>query len=585
MKFSTFMMSNDDKQKLLELQNEFKFLNPNVLRALYARGVRDKDSIKEFFNCSIESVRLNKEFTNGEILVEKLSKCWETIVIAGDYDCDGICGTSVAYLGLRELGYDVGYYLNSRDIGYGLKPQSVDEILLRFPNVKVILTVDNGITANEGIEYANSKGIRVFVTDHHKQDGDLPNAEVIVNPNQDCCTSEFKGNCGAAVIWKVIRDLAIHKKNEKALTSINDLLDLVAIATIADQVPLLDDNRTMVKIGFKLLNRRSRFSIDRLLTVAGQDNIEEESVGYYIAPLINAINRLELDCNDVVRMLTADYDDKVFIDEFCQTMLDANKERKRQSEIQNKIAMRIAQEQIDECGSVPNIFVIYDESFTEGIVGILAGNITEKYNRPSVVLCNRETFLKGSARSVGNINIKETFAKVRDCFISFGGHHGAAGCNVSLGGVDYLRESLLSVLADVSPSEFDKSVLIDFVLSGDTLDKLNKDKVYEVASMFDCMKPFGASFPSPRVYLSNFKVDEGNSTTKNGQVYYVGKNEDTLRLVDGERISCMMFDNVRKYDKLGRPSVIDAVGKITLNEYKDWTNLQFVIEKDYIMKK
>ena len=247
--FKTPSLSDEDKIKLSELQKDFPSLSKVVLRAFYSRGLKDKESIEYAINANLSDITFAYDMKDAKEFIAYLIDAKiknKKVVIMGDYDTDGSVGTSIAMLSLLRLGMDVDFYQNDRFVdGYGLKPESVRVIKEKFPNVDVIITVDNGISAFDGIDYANSLGIDVLVTDHHRAEEVLPNAKLIVNPKRLDCPSKEKNLCGAAVIWKLMYTL-FRELNED-LSFVINLLDLVAIATIGDLMPLIGENRVLVK--------------------------------------------------------------------------------------------------------------------------------------------------------------------------------------------------------------------------------------------------------------------------------------------------------------------------------------------------
>lgn len=587
-KFLTYKITEEDKNNLLKLAEDNPKVSPYVIKALYHRGINTQDKLDEFFDDNYRNIKSAREFKDCDKMIDELIKTKdnnEIIVIMGDYDCDGSLGSTISYLTLFKLGYSVFYHVNTREIGYGLKIESVDKIIELYPNVKTIFTVDNGITSFDAVDYANSKGIKVLITDHHKSTEELPNAKAIVNPNRFDCTSKTKNNCGAIVAWKVLFELVKTLGRDDLETFMFDLLDLGSIATVADQVTLLGDNRLIVKHGLKLLNRRNRFSLSIMLDVLGiKDSVDEDTLGFYLGPMINSVNRMDGNVLSLIRTLILDYDDKDYIEDFALKMGAMNNTRKG---ITNccfeQVSSRLDESRYDalfygEPDPIGNCLVLNDKDIVEGISGILASKLLDKYNRPVLVMtdCGNGK-LKGSARSLYPVDIKKVFDEISDVFISYGGHAYSAGFTLEESQFHNLDYKLNEKLSYLNPNDFTKHVYIDVILSG----KLEDSSICDV---FDCMAPFGQGFPKPMFMYKNFVVDKQKTNANKTNSPYVGKDGKTLRLVNNDRLVAIMFKYADKYKTMLEPGVVNLVGRPVINEYNGYRNIQFMVEEDYIIK-
>ena len=582
-------MTEDDKKRLLDLAQLNPDVNPHVIKALYHRGVNTQEKINEFFNNDLSKIGSAREFSGCDVMIDELVRIKENdelLVIMSDYDCDGSCGSSISYLALTEMGYRVHHHVNTREVGYGLKVESVNIIKQLYPEVTAILTVDNGITSFEAVDYANQLGIKVLITDHHKSEGgNLPNAKAIVNPNKFGCTSKTKNNCGAIIAWKVMLELSKVLGRDDLKDFMYDLLDLGAIATVADQMTLLGDNRLIVRHGLKLLNRRSRFSLAVIMDAAGIQEVTAETIGFYIGPLINAVNRMGADVNVLIKTLVSDYDNKQDIQNFANLMVSLNNLRKSETsealeKIYSEIDVKIEEALFrGEPNPLDNVLIVYNETLPEGIVGIIASNLMERYSRPAVVLTKtKDGIIKGSARSISPLNIKSLFDEISDVFLSYGGHEFSAGLSFK----DYNDFLLFKIkvyekTADINPNDFNKLVYVDVILHG----KLND---LNVCTMFDCMEPFGNGFVKPRFMYRDFTVDWVNTNFNKAKSPYVGKDGKTLRLVDANKLTAIMFKYADKFKALGEPNVLNMIGKPIINEFKGFRSIQFQVEEDYIIR-
>lgn len=586
--FKTPILSDEDKIKLNELQRDFPNLTKVVLRAFYSRGLRDKESIEYALNADLSSIGFAYDMKDANKFVSYVIDARDKnkkIVIMGDYDTDGSVGTSIGLLSLRNLGMDVDFYQNDRFVdGYGLKPASVRVIKERYPNVDVIITVDNGISAFDGIDYANSLGIDVLVTDHHKAEEVLPNAKLIVDHKRLDCPSKEKNLCGAGVMWKLMYTL--YKELNEDLQFVINLLDLTSIATIGDQMPLIGENRVIVKEGLKLLNSKNRLSTSMLINAVNEkfgtrDNcVNVDTIGFYLSPLINAVSRLEGNPALVVNMLISE--DSSFIKESVDKMLDINEQRKKLTDSQVNTAYALVDD-VDKDAFLnsepsPNYYIIYHESFTEGIIGLIAGRITEKFNRPCLVVCDGPNgVLKGSGRSVKPVDIYDCLSKSSDLLEGFGGHEFAAGFTLKKENLNDLFSRFSLLLSDLNEDSFYKEVFIDSVIRPEDLE-------LDICNEFYVLHPCGTGFRKPRYLMKDFIIDVPKTNDNKCGSPFVGKDGKTLRLVNYENKIVMMFKYSDKYRELDYPNKVYCVGTPQLNEYKGYKSVQFVIENDYLLK-
>lgn len=564
---------------LLE-DDELKTYPREVIKILFNRGIRSKEEIKYNLFGSVKDlidVPMKGETQFVDRLISALNN-EEHIVVMGDYDTDGTMATSVMVSGLRHLGFYVDYYMNSRFVdGYGLKMASVDEIRKLYSDVSVIITVDNGIKAFEAIDYCNSLGIYVLVTDHHEPDskGLLPNAYAIVDPKQEGCMYPFKGLCGAGVAYKMLKALCNRFLffGEEEHQYIDSLLWIVGIATIGDQVPMIDENRIIVKHSLEYMNDPSNeiLFIKALKSLNEVDTIREDTIGFYFSPMINAMGRVEGNPIQVVdAILSNNYD---YVCGIVSHMIEVNETRKEMTSEQKELAVRIV-------GAKPEArcLVVASSSFTEGIVGLVSGRLTEKFHRPSLAMCIDENgILRGSARSIEGISIIKELDKVSDLFLSYGGHNMAAGFTTSLDKLDELTQRLNESMEKYDIELFKEKVLIDLV-------KRPVNINVSLCNLIENLGPYGNSFPKPVVFLKEFAVDKLKSISNKANSFYVGSTGTCLRLVEDSGLVAMGFQAAEKYKKLGEPNVVNLVGYPSINEFRGDITAQFMITKNYLIK-
>ena len=370
------------KIKLLYENNKEKVktvskINPVIAEILYNRGFRTEKDMQDFIE--------KKEKNYGELKgIKEAARIigdsvnHETIVLYSDTDVDGCMSGIVGMKLLKEVTDKVYFYTNDkyRD-GYGLCKTGVDNILKLYPETKLIITADNGVAAME-IDYAKEKGLKVVVTDHHEPPEILPPADVIVDAKQKDCPYKFKELCGAGVLYKVLKEtykyLGINE--DKA----DMVLDLVAVATVGDVVPLIEENRIIVDKGLKMINTNKSPVFTAIKEVLGIKEIDANNIiAYHIAPMINALSRMTGSINKGIELFLTD--DKEKIREILAFMKEKNEERKELTEIV-----------LEQCkASLPSpltdrVIVVGGENFHEGVVGIAAGKLKEEFNRPAIVL-------------------------------------------------------------------------------------------------------------------------------------------------------------------------------------------------------
>lgn len=464
----------------------------------------------------------------------------ELITIVGDYDCDGICASSILSLTFKELKWRHIVRLPKRFTeGYGLSDDMVDEI-----NSGVLITVDNGITAFETIEKAKAKGLTVIVTDHHLPDADIniPNADVVIDPNALPNTATFNGYCGAGIAYKLSIELL--GKNHQL---IHKLKSLAAIATVADVMPLVEENHLIVKEGLKtMLTKQGQTS--GLKAVLGECKQEKyfsaKNVAFKLAPMINAPGRL-LDNGANVSFDVLTYDgDYVTSIKKATTLTEINDKRKVLKEKYLNVLLKKIKENNMEADKP---LIVYEKDIPEGLVGILAGQLAEQFSTPAFVFTNgeEEGLAKGSARTFGDIHLKSLLDKYSWVLENYGGHAEAAGLSLKLDNIDTLRDVLMNELSDVK-------IVTDDTLYFDL--KIDAKKIDVAIKNLELYEPFGQGNPEVVFYLRNFIVAE-HKYLQDGK---------TIKLInaDGEAIG---FDLGEDYKKLGEPKVVDIVGVLGKN--------------------
>lgn len=463
------------------------------------RGLLKKEEIDNFLHpfdpikvtpkdVEINIVQLKKAISR----IKKAVKNRESIVVYGDYDADGICATAIVWESLYEMKANVMPYIPHRvEEGYGLSISGIDKVIKDY-QPKLIITVDHGITGNKKIAYANKKGIDVIVTDHHVKPRKLPKAFAIIH------TTKL---CAAGLAWMVAKEISNDKKE------MAEKLDVVAIATIADMVPLIGVNRSLVKYGLRLLNKTHRPGLEEIIKEASlvKEEIGTYEVGHIIAPRLNATGRLT-HAMDSLRLLCTPNRQKA--SELASKLGITNRERQDLTTQTTLHARNLVKKDT-------KIIFIHHETYNQGVIGLVAGKLVEEFYRPAIVISRGEVFSKASARSVNGFNIIEAIHQMDDLLIDAGGHPMAAGFTIETEKLS-LMERRLEELAERELTEetLTRVIKIDTEVDFNNLTLKLFDQIRE-------FEPFGFGNPEPVFMSQNVLVKD---------MRLVGKNSDHLRL-------------------------------------------------------
>jgi single-stranded-DNA-specific exonuclease len=489
------------KQRSYNLNNcEFpNDTNSLLARIFAARNINNLDEISSKLEF-LEKYNSLKDINIASKIIAKAILNNKKIVIAGDFDCDGATSTTVAILALRKLNANVDYVVPNRiKLGYGLTPQLVDEAHKLDANL--IITVDNGISSIEGVQHAKSLNIDVVITDHHLPKGELPKADAIVNPNQQGCLFKSKNIAGVGVIFYTLCAVKNDLLTEN-YTAANDLnmaeyLDLVAIGTIADVVTLDKNNRILVSQGIARIRQNiCREGIKSLFKICKKDikTADTADIGFYVAPRINAAGRLS-DMSLSVELLISD--DSEVTDDLANKIHRLNDQRREIEKLMLQEALEIANDTPTDVNEQHGI-VLYKQSWHQGVIGILASRIKDKFHRPTIIFSqdsNDNNILKASARSIEGYHLQQGLLRINDenknLLLSFGGHSMAAGLSIHADNlVTFTNAFNLDVKNNLDSSYLSKIILTDGELDTQQISLNTYDMVKSVA-------PWGKDFPEP----------------------------------------------------------------------------------------
>lgn len=463
---------------------------------LQNRGLKTKKEIDSFLNpklsdlkiekTGVDKLQVNKTIKRIKVAIDQKEK----IIIFGDYDADGICGSAILWESISSLGGNVLPYIPSRiEEGYGISKKGILNILKKYPDTKLIITVDNGIVANEAVDFANDKNIDVIVTDHHTASSKIPKAFSIVH------TTKL---CGAGVAYMLSEQLAKNKKYEH--------LSLAAIATVADLVPLNGLNRIILKFGLEELQNTKRSGLMALIREAGieKSTIDVFQIGHVLAPRINAMGRIDLAIESLRLLCTKDEKSSIAL---ARKLGLTNK--KRQDITFSSFSD--AKTKIDNLGlKDKKLIIIGDKSYQPGVVGLIAGKLVEEFYRPSIVLSIGDKYSKASARSVSGFNIIEFIRKASDFLVDAGGHPMAAGFTVETSRIKKLSEKLEELSKkSISEKLLQRSIKIDTEIF---IKNINEDFYKDLLRL----APFGVGNPQPVFLTKNLLVSEMKIVGKDG---------------------------------------------------------------------
>lgn len=460
---------------------------------LNLRGIGKKADVNAFLNAQNDFSNPFDfvDMTKLVSIVNKNIKNNGKICVFGDYDADGISATALVYSYLKSKNANVIYFIPSREHdGYGLNTRIIDN--LHEQNVKLIFTVDNGISAFDEIEYANKLGIETVVTDHHRQPEKLPNAAAIVDPYRLDCKSEFKCFAGVGVAFKAICALENSQNPENLM---NEYLDLLAIGTIGDSIELVGESRDLVKAGLKVIEIVPRLGVQVILERSGLTNktIDARSVAFGIVPRINACGRMGDASRAVELLLSKNYDEAMGIFDELET------ENEMRKMIEDKIRLEVEQK-IESDPNIKNqrIIVVSGEGWHHGVIGIVASRITEKYGKPSILITYTQNNARGSSRSIEDFSILEVIKGCQEHLERFGGHPMAAGINLKTENIQKFTEAVINFVNSYEDIPFSK-LTIDCKLKPEAIS-------LSMAKQLEMLMPFGNGNKEPIFGLYSMRL-------------------------------------------------------------------------------
>lgn len=525
---------------------------------LTIRGITEKDDIERFFS---PETALDDPFSIKDMnkAVDKIKDAvirYDKICVFGDYDCDGVTSTAILYSYLQSVFANVIYYIPDRNAeGYGMNKGAIDK--LREQNVRLIVTVDNGISAIDEIAYANSFGIDVVVTDHHKPMDILPEAVAVVDPHRLDETCTFRDYSGAGLALKLITAL----EGDDAMI-LENYSDLAALGTVADIVPLTGENRDIVKSGIMNLANTERPGLSELIQIAGISDISTGAIGFKIAPRINAAGRLGNPYDALELFLTEEQDVA------ARKAEKLNSLNSKRQEIESVITKQI----IDELTDNPHltserIIVVSSSGWNAGVIGIVSSKITERYGKPSIIISEDGEICKASGRSVSGFSLVDAVFACSELLEKYGGHPMAVGFSIKKENIAAFRKAINDYANKEAYMPL-YSINVDCNLNPEVID-------IDMVQQLKYFEPFGCNNPKPVLGLTRMRLDRISPVGG-------GKHLKLSASRGKSRLNLMLFSTTLEEFPYNEGDILDFAVNMDINQYQGKTGISFIVKDIHI---
>lgn len=548
---------NNEKVELLKEKFNLSNLVAKILsnRNILGREMQE-DDIKKFLNPTRDDFYdpfLLPDMEQAVERIEQAIKNNEKILIYGDYDADGITSTTILIKFFKEIGVEVDKYIPNRlEEGYGINNKALEEIKNR--GIDLIITVDTGITANDQVKYANELGLDLIITDHHEPSDEIPKAVAVIDAKRKNNQYPFNQLAGCGIAFKLTQAISIKRKLDPSKYLKN--LDIVSIGTISDLVPLVDENRVIVKLGLMLVKQTKNIGLRKLLLKSQLKEVDSTSISFGITPRINAAGRLGNQYDALNLFITEDVKEAERLSEVLNSY---NIERQK---IGNKIYEEAISQLKDE---EKNCIILGKEDWHHGVIGIVSSKITEKFNKPSILLCFEDNIAKGSGRSVPGFDLYKAISSTKEYLLGFGGHTMACGLSLTVENFERFKKEITKYIDEnLDISKLEKEIYIDEIL---TIDDLDIEEIKELKSL----EPFGEENPEPIIMYENVEINGIRTLSENKHLKLSLKKND--KIIDA--IGFNLGELAEKY-KIG--DTIDIVGNIEINSFngKDLIQIRLI---------
>jgi len=552
------------EQKEEKIKNLQQQLNVSRLTSalLLNRGVDDYDMAKKFFRPSMDDLHDPFLMEDMKKAVDRIQHAFsknENILVFGDYDVDGTASVALVSKYLRShSSQQIFTYIPHRyEEGYGISTQAID--FAESNKISLIIALDCGIQAVEKIEYASEKNIDFIICDHHTPSNKIPNAIAVLNPLREDCKYPFKQLCGCGIGFKLIQALNTVMDQKEVL---NQYLDLVCLAVVADIVPLVGENRVLCYYGLQQINTTPRTGVQVIIQMLEKQEITNGDIAFYIAPRINAAGRMESG-NLAVELLSTDDIDRA--ENLAEKLNQLNIERRILDKTTVEEAIAQVKKQKNEKARTT---VVYNPEWHKGVIGIAASKIMETYYRPTIVFASTGDVLVGSARSVKGFNIHDAIEKCKDFVIEYGGHKYAAGLKVKKNEFKNFKEKFEQVVnSSITKEAETKTIYIEGQI------ELNEitPKFYRILKQF---APFGPGNSMP--------VFSANNLRDTGYAKVVGKENTHLKFNLTQQNNSKIYNAIGfglagKYPNVMDKKLFNAAFTIDENQWNGKTNIQLKV--------
>ena len=546
-----------EEEKIEEFQKKYN-LNKLLATILVNRGITEEKQIFKFLNPKRNDFYNPYEMPDMDIAVKRIVKAiknQEKTIIYGDYDVDGITSVTVLKSFLVERGLDIAEYIPNRlEEGYGLNENAVKEIANQ--GYTLMITVDCGISAIEEVEYANKLGIETIITDHHEPGNELPKALAIVDAKRKDNKYPFRNLAGVGVVFKLIQAIGTELNlDEKEYLK---YLDIVCIGTISDIVPLVDENRVIVKLGLKLVEQTRNLGLKAILQASGYSKIDSSTISFGVAPRINACGRMGHQEEALKLFLSKDINE---VNELTQKLNEYN--RLRQETEKNIYTDAIMQIERDGLAN-KNTIVVMGKNWHHGVIGIVSSKITELYFKPSILLCEEDNIGKGSGRSIPGFDLYEALTQCKNAIEKFGGHSMAVGISVKKENLEMFKKELEQISKERNIEEIVPILKIDAQID---LEEINKEMVESLKEL----EPFGEENKTPLFMIRNLKIDSIRALSEGKHLKLTLKGNKNIVNAIGFNLGELSNDY-----KIG--DKIDVVGNLEINSFNGVDNIQINIK-------
>ena len=525
-----------------------------ICSLLLQRDINSLDKAKLFFRPELDSLHdpyLMKDMKKAIVRIN--NALGEKIMILGDYDVDGTTSTSLLFTYFSHRNYDLLYYIPDRyKEGYGVSLESID--YAKDNNITLIITVDCGIKAVNQVEYANSNGIDIIICDHHLPDNKVPEAYAVLNPKQSNCTYPFKDLCGCGIAYKLIS--AHNLKSENKL-NIRSLLDFVALATVSDMMPLIDENRVMVFHGLKEINNNPRLGIRNFLK-SNNNKVDESKISFNIGPRINAAGRMKN--GKIIVDLLVEKDPNKAMSLSNEVEFLNLKRRATEKDVFENVAKKI------DYSKYSNIF--YGPNWSTGVLGIVASRVIEKSYKPTIILTDfNENLLIGSIRSVSGFDVYDALVKCEKYLYQFGGHKFAAGLKIEKSKLDIFSQNFEKVVKkSVNGNMFERKHKYDLEVSF-------SDLTIENVKIISRMSPFGLENKRPIFRSDNCEIID--------DLTFVGKESQIVKsyIIDSSKTKLPFIAFSKKDELVNLKSSFNILFTISINSYSGKEQVEITIKE------